>query len=121
MPAPTIPNFFGSNAQVLTTTASVTASAAAPVLVIRQSDFTVETWNALVAGDEADPEKWITAITRRIANFTASNIDDIPNIVITAPVLGLESRTNVLKRRFSYGIDIYQPDTGSAEPDPDLI
>lgn len=121
MPTPTIPNFFGDTAQVITVTTSITASAIAPVLIIKQADFTAESWNALVAGNETDPEKWITAIVRKIATFSTANVDDIPNVVITPPVLGLESRTNILKRRYSYGVDIYQPDTGSTDPDPDLV
>lgn len=121
MPTPTIQNFFGATAEVLTTTTSITASAIAPVLVIKQSDFTAEGWNALVAGNETDPEKWTTAIIRKINTFSTANTDDVPNIVITPPILGLESRTNTLKRRYSYSVDIYQPDTGSTQPDPDLV
>ncbi len=121
MTAPTIANFFGTNAQVLTATASVTASAADPVLVIKYSDFAAQAWDALVAGNETDPEKWITAIARKIYDFSAANTDDIPNVVITAPILGLESRNSTLKRRFAYSLDIYQPDTGTAAPDPDLV
>ena len=51
---------------------------------------------------------------------SASN-SDLPNVLITDPILGLESRNSTLKRRFSYGLDIYQPDSGSASPDPDLV
>jgi hypothetical protein len=121
MPAPTISNFFGANAQTLTVSTSVTASAADPVLVIRYSDFTAQEWNALVAGDQTDPEKWLAAITRKIYDWTIANTDDLPNVAITEPILGLESRNNTLKRRFSYGLDIYQNDTGSSAPDPDLV
>lgn len=121
MPAPNIANFFGTNAQVLTSTTSVVASAADPALVIKYSDFTSQAWNALVAGDESDPEKWATAIARKIRDFSTANTDDVPNVVMTDPILGLETRENTLKRRFSYSLDIYQPDTGSAAPDPDLV
>lgn len=121
MGVPTIQNFFGTSAQALTATTSIVATATEPVLVIRQSDFTAEGWNALVAGNETDPEKWITAIIRKINTFSNANTDDIPNVVITSPILGLESRTDILKRRYSYGVDIYQPDTGNTQPDPDLV
>ena len=121
MPAPTISDFFGANAQTLTASTSVTASAADPVLVLRYSDFTAQAWNALVAGDQTDPEKWLTAIARRIYDFSVANTDELANVVITAPILGLESRNNALKRRFSYGLDIYQDDSGSSAPDPDLV
>ena len=121
MPIPTIANFFGANAQTLTATTSVTASAIDPVLVIKHSDFTAQAWNSLVAGDETDPEKWITAIARKIYDFSVANTDDLANVVITNPILGLESRNSLLKRRFSYGLDIYQDDSGSSAPDPDLV
>lgn len=121
MGKPTIANFFGANAAVLTSTTSITASAGSPVLVIKFSDFAAQSWDALVAGDETDPEKWTTAIARKIYDFSVANTDDIPNVVITSPILGLESRNSTLKRRFSYGLDIYQPDTGSSSPDPDLV
>ena len=121
MPAPNIANFFGANASVLTSTTSVTASAGDPVLVVKFSDFAAQSWNALVAGDQSDPEKWMTAIARKIYDFSAANTDDIPNVVITDPILGLESRNSTLMRRFSYELDIYQPDTGSSAPDPDLV
>lgn len=121
MTAPTITSFFGANAQVLTANATVTATTSSPALVIQQSDFSDEAWNALVTGDEADPEKWVTAIIRKINAFSNANTDDIPNVVVTDPILGLESRTNTLKRRYSYSLDIYQADTGSTKPDPDLV
>jgi hypothetical protein len=122
MAAPTIANFFGANAVTLTAASTaVVASAAAPVLVIRYADFAAQDWNALAAGNELDPEKWITAILRKIYDFSISNTDEIPNVVVTAPLLGLETRNAALKRRFSYGVDIYQADSGASNPDPDLI
>jgi hypothetical protein len=121
MPAPTIANFFGASAQTLTATTSVTASAIDPVLVLKYSGFTAQGWDALVAGNETDPEKWVTAIARRIYDFTTANLDEIPNVAVTAPILGLETRNSALKRRFSYALDIYQDDSGSSAPDPDLV
>lgn len=121
MAAPNIGNFFGANAVSLTSTTSVTATALDPVLVIKYSDFVAQGWDSLASGDQNDPEKWISAIVRKIYDFSVANTDDLPNVVVTAPILGLESRNNILKRRFSYGLDIYQPDTGSSAPDPDLV
>ena len=121
MPSPTITNFFGQNATVLTSNTSVTASAADPVLVMKYSDFASQSWDTLAVGDETIPEKWVTAIARKIRDFSNANTDDVPNVVITDPIVGLESRENVLKRRFSYSLDIYQTDSGSTAPDPDLV
>ena len=121
MPAPNIPNFFGANAELLTDSATVTATTTSPVLVIKQSDFADQGWDAFTVGDGIDPEKWVAAIVRKINAWSIANTDDVPNVVITAPILGLESRAETLKRRYSYSVDIYQPDTGSTEPDPDLV
>ncbi len=121
MPTPTVTNFFGANATVLTANAQTSATALDPVLVIRYSDFTAEGWNALANGEELDPEKWVTAIVKKIKAWSMANLDDIPNVVITAPLVGLEQRNATLKRRYSYGVDIYQVDTGTSEPDPDSI
>lgn len=121
MSAPTISDFFGENAAVLTATTDVVADSAAPVLVIKYSDFTSQSWDALAANDENIPEKWIAAIARKIRDFSSTNTDDVPNVVITDPIVGLESRESTLKRRFSYSLDIYQADSGSIAPDPDLV
>jgi hypothetical protein len=121
MPA-TIANFFGANASVLTATTSITASTADPVLVIRYSDFAAEAWNSLVSGNETKPEKWTSAIIRKINNYsTANSGDDTLNVIVTDPILGLEVRSSTLKRRYSYSVDVYQADTGSTQPDPDLV
>jgi hypothetical protein len=42
-------------------------------------------------------------------------------VVVSEPLVSLESRNSVLKRRFSYSVDIYQADGGAISPDPDLI
>lgn len=121
MPAPTIANIFGANASVIVDTQSVAASINAPLLIIHYTDFNAEGWNSLLAGDEIDPEKWLTAIIKKINAFSNANLDDLPNAVITDPIVGLESRNTILKRRYSYSVDIYQPDTGASFPDPDLV
>lgn len=121
MSVPTTQQFFGLNATVLTATTSITATAIAPVLVVRFEDFLGEGWNALVSGDENDPEKWITAIIKKINAFSVANTDDLANVVAIAPIVGLETRNSILKRRYSYSIDIYQADSGSTVPDPDFV
>jgi len=121
MGTPNIVNFFGASATVLTVNTQTVATALDPALVIRYSDFAAEGWNALANGEELDPEKWITAIVKKIKAWSGANVDDIPNVVVTAPLVGLEQRNATLKRRYSYGVDIYQADTGTSEPDPDSV
>jgi hypothetical protein len=121
MPA-SINNFFGDNASVLTAITSITASTADPVLVIRHSDFASQSWNNLASGDQSNPEKWMSAIIRKINDYSNVNTgDDTLNVVVTDPILGLEVRSATLKRRYSYSVDVYQADTGSTQPDPDLV
>lgn len=121
MPAPIISNFFGDNAQIISGTATITGSANDPYLVIKYSDFSAQSWDSLAGTDSQKPEKWITAIAKKIRDFSAAQTDDISNISISEPFIGLENRNNSLKRRFTYSLDIYQADSGAASPDPDLV
>ena len=98
MAAPTINDFFGQNAQILTSSVQVWAAPDVPVLVIRYDDSASQAWNNLTSSSEAYvPEKWITAITRKIRDFSNANTDDVPNVVIEDPIVGLESRDGELR------------------------
>jgi hypothetical protein len=121
MTVPTIPNFFGVNAQVLTANTSVTATALDPVLCVKYSDLAAVGWTSLAGSAETDPEKWLTSIIKLIKNFTTANTDELPNVVVDAPLLGLEFRNSLTKRRYSYSVDIYETDTGATEPNPTNI
>lgn len=125
MATPTIANYFGTNATVLTATTSVTASTADPVLVIRASDFA--TWGSATAG-ATNPQKWLTNIMNKAYEFfqISSNLSDQSiNAVVTLAFVTLADRivgsTTTRKRQFSYAVDIFAPDAGSNTPDPDDI
>ena len=121
MPSPTIDNFFGASAQVISASTNIVATAIDPALILRYSDFNAESWNALAAGEQLDPEKWLTSILKKAKTWSVANTDDLPNLVVFPPSLGLELRNAISIRRFTYSVDIFQPDTGGSEPDPDLI
>lgn len=125
MTTPTIANYFGTNATVLTATTSITASTVDPVLVIRASDFAA--WGSATAG-ATNPQKWLTNIMNKAYEFfqVSTNLSDQSiNCVVTLAFVTLADRivgsTTTRKRQFSYAVDIYAPDLGSNTPDPDDI
>jgi hypothetical protein len=125
MATPTIDNYFGANATVLTATTSVTASAADPVLLIRASDFA--DWGSATAGSSS-PQKWLTSIMNKAYQFfqiSANLSDQSINCVVTLAFVTLADRivgsNTTRKRQFSYAVDIFAPDAGSNTPDPDDI
>lgn len=108
MPKPTLQQIFGTNA-------SITAND----LTIRFADFSSVGWDT--AAGTTDAEKWLTAIILKARAFTQSNTDEIPSIVVQAPFPGLITRNNVVKREYSYSVQVYILDAGSTIPDPDSI
>lgn len=125
MATPTIPNFFGANAQVLTATTSIAATAADPYLVIRASDFA--TWGGATTGG-TNPQKWLTNILNKSYEFfqiSANLSDQTINCVVTLAFVTLADRivgsTVTRKRQFSYAVDVFAPDAGTNIPDPDDI
>lgn len=108
MPKPTLQQIFGSNATISNNE-----------LTLKFSDFASVGWNT--ATGTVDAEKWLTAIILKAREFSVTNTDQVPNINIQEPYPGLITRNNVLKREYSYAVQIYVPDSGSTVPDPDLI
>ena len=114
MPTPTITDFFGTNATV------DSADANNPKLIIQFTDFASVGWSNVSGA--SDPEKWLTAIIKKIRVFSGANTDQLPNVEIsTDPSVGFETRENNPKRRFDYYLSIYEPDTGATAPDPDNV
>lgn len=113
MPASTIATLFGPNTTVDTT------DPANPKLIIPFTDLAdVGFTNVAKANDS---EGWFTAIVKKARKFIAAQTDEVSNFDVDAPFLGLTTRNTVLMREYSYSIKIYEPDTGSAEPDPDNV
>jgi hypothetical protein len=108
MPKPTLQQIFGTNASV-----------SSNELTIKFSDFSSIGWNAPTG--TTDAEKWLTAILLKAREFSAANPDQVPNINVQEPYPGLVMRNTVLKREYSYNVQVYVPDTSSSVPDPDLI
>lgn len=125
MTTPTIANYFGANATVLTADTPVVASPANPVLLIRASDFA--DWGSANSGS-SNPQKWLTSMMNKAYEFfqiSANLSDQSINCVVTLAFVTLADRivgsTTTRKRQFSYAVDIYAPDAGSNVPDPDDI
>lgn len=108
MPKPTLQQIFGSGATVTSNQ-----------LTLNFSDFASVGWNTATGTDDA--EKWLSAIILKAREFSTANTDQVPNINVQEPYPGLITRNDVLKREYSYTVQIYVPDSGSTIPDPDLI
>jgi hypothetical protein len=111
--APTLADFFGANAAVDTSTP------ANPKLTIQFSDFATQGFSNTAKA--TDPEAWVTAIVKKIRAYSNTATDESSNIVVDAPFKGLTTRNSLDQREYSYSVRIYEPDTGSAEPDPDNV
>lgn len=113
MPAPTIADLFGASATVDTTNASN------PKLVIAFADFATQGFGNVAK--TTDAEAWLLAIIKKARAYSAAATDELSNVAIDAPFLGLTTRNSVQAREYSYSVRVYEPDTGAAEPDPDNV
>lgn len=109
MPKPTIQQIFGDNASV----------SQGGILTVNFADFAAVGWDT--ASGVQDAEKWLTAIILKSRAFSLLNTDELPNINTQEPYPGLIMRNNILKREYSYTIQIYAPDTSASLPDPDVV
>lgn len=108
MATPTIQDLFGTTATVTNNTLS-----------IKFADFTDVGWTD--AAGTTSAEKWLTAILLKARAFTAAQIDEMADIEVNAPFLGLVQRNSVNKRQYSYSVNVYETDSGAAAPDPDNV
>lgn len=113
MAAPTLADFFGATAVV------DTSNPANPKLTIAFSDFSSVGFGSTAKA--TDPESWFVAILKRARVYSAAATDELSNVAIDAPFLGLTTRNSANMREYSYTARIYEPDTGAAEPDPDNV
>lgn len=121
--APAITDFFGANAQVITTTeGSLAATTANPYLVIRYSDLAaIGLWNTLQAGHASKPEKWFAALMNLIANYTA-NADDSAKVTVSAATIGNGTRDGGnAYLRFSHTVQIFTTQITATQADPDDV
>lgn len=113
----TLADLFGTNAERLTASGSITLAAGDEAIVIKKSDFT--DWTS---ADGAKPERWLAAVIGKITAFDAADTTDAPDFESSMVTRTLATRNNADKLGFVYQITIYQP-AGSlpATPDPDLM
>lgn len=107
MPAPSIQELFGINATLSGTTLSITLT-----------DFSPEGF------DVTDPNaaRVAAALIKKWKAFTSNkDADPTVGLVVTDPFVTLATRGESVQRGFQYAATIYIPDSGAAEPDPDLV
>ncbi len=107
MPAPGITDLFGSGASLSGTTLSIDLTA-----------FTAEGFDA------TDPTaaRIAAALIKKWKAFTSTkDTDPTCGLVVGDPFVTLATRGESVQRAFQYACTIYIPDSGAAEPDPDLV
>jgi len=119
MPNATLVNIFGTGASVTT--------GADPTLTTKYSGQATAGWNAIIAGDEANPWKWFTSILFNAKAYYAALSDNdkaTQNVVVQQSSfngVALETRGNQIYRKYSYTVEIYELDTGASNFDPDRV
>lgn len=107
MPAPTIQDFFGANATLSGSTLSISLG-----------DFTAQQFDA------TDPNAArIAAALIRKWRSASNGKDDDPTcgLLVASPFVTLQQRGTETQRGFQYSATFYVPDSGAAEPDPDMV
>ena len=119
MTTPSINDYFGSTAEVITDTTSVTASPTAPVLVI---PFDALASAGLDDPDSMeDPDKVLGAILKFTRIFSISDTDEESGIEVGAVRKSFVTRANTVQIGYSYDVTVYCADTTPNEFDPDSV
>lgn len=120
MAQPTLQNYLGPNAQLLTTgtIGGQAATSGDPILALKFSDFAAEGLGTVTS----DPDKWMLAIIRKIQAWIQADGTTDPGVGIDPTFnksFTVRGTTNVIA--YSANIDFYVPDTTTATPDPDSV
>jgi hypothetical protein len=119
MTTPSINDYFGSTAEVLTDTTSVTASPTSPVLVI---PFDALSSAGLDNPDSmSDPDKVFGAILKLTRTFTTADTGEESGIEVEAPRKTFITRANTVQIGYNYSVTVYTADTTPSEFDPDSV
>lgn len=119
MPEPTITDYFGFGAEVVTDETIVSASSSSPALIIP-----FEALSAAGLGDSAsmlDPDRVFAAILKIVREATLADTDEVSGVEIGSPRKSFVTRGNSLKLAFEYSVAIYLPDPTGGDLDPDLV
>jgi hypothetical protein len=119
MTQPTIPDYFGDGAEIITAESTITASAANPHLIVpfvglSDSDLTD-------AASMTDPDKVFAAFLKLARVFTASDLAEESGIEVGSPRKSFVTRANSSKLGYDYSVVVYVPDPSGDEFDPDTV
>ena len=123
MPAPILSDFFGTNATVLTADATITATTAAPALVIYFADLSDVGLDDTASATAA--QAWFGAFLKKAEAFTTANTDEVPNITVSGPdeftSFTVLQRNSASKIERPYTVNTYEPYGGADDFDPDNL
>lgn len=120
MANPVIVDFFGANAQLLTsgTVGSETATSGDPILCIKFSDLASASLNTVTT----DPIKWFASLLLKIKGWLASNsgAGDLP-LEISDPTTGFGLVGTTSTIYYDWSVTVHTPNTVPNTLDPDDI
>lgn len=119
MANPTISDYFGSQAEVLTTEATLTPDSTDPILVIKLSDFDDVGLNTVENLD--DPDKILAAIIKKAKVFTDADTAEDSGVEIANPTKSFTTRKNASVVAIAYDVAFFIPDPTSNGVDPDQV
>jgi hypothetical protein len=121
MAAPTIADYFGSQAQVVTATSAITAtiSAANPCLVIPMAGLS--TTGLSEVASTAYPDSWMFSLIKKVYAFTKSDTEEKSFIEVADPNLALGSRDGKVVEVQDYRLSVFKLRSQILEFDPDQV
>lgn len=119
MANPTINNYFGQNAQLLTADTQIVATPANPAIVIQFSDFAGEGLTNAAGFEDAD--KLLAAIVKKVQAWVAADTSEDPGTEVTIPTKSFTTRNSTQVISWLYYVSFFTPDTTAAQPDPDEV
>jgi hypothetical protein len=119
MTQPTIPDYFGIGAEVVTTERTILASDYAPYLLVPFSGLADSGLSD--PASMTDPDKVFGAILKLARVFTAADTAEESGIEVGAPRKSFTLRGNSTKLGYDYSVTVYLPDPTGAEFDPDTV
>lgn len=119
MAQPTIQNYFGANAQLLTADTQIVATPANPTIVIQFSDFANEGLSNAASFEDAD--KLLASIIKKVQGWIASDTSEDPGSEVTTPTKSFTTRNSTQVISWLYYVTFFTPDTTAAQPDPDEV
>ncbi len=119
MTQPTLPDYFGTGAQLLTDETTIAATATAPYLLV---PFTGLAASGLTeAASMSDPDKIFAAFIKLARVFTFADTAEESGIEVGAPRKSFVTRASKSMLGYDYSVTLYMNDTTAAEADPDLV